>query len=62
MKTFCENLKAHATKLNSYEKKKMLPLAKKEKKSYERQKFCHICKEELGEEFNEDKGYYKVQE
>ena len=43
-------------------KKKMLPLAKKEKKSYERQKFCHICKEELGEEFNEDKGYYKVQE
>ena len=38
----------------------MLPLAKKEKNSYKKQNFCHICKEKLNEEFNEDENYLKV--
>ena len=33
----------------------MLPLTKKQIKSYNKQNFCHICKEEFNEELSEDK-------
>ena len=33
----------------------MLPVTKKEKKSYKKQKFCQICKQEFNAEFNGDK-------
>ena len=32
MKNFCVDLREHATKIINYEKKEMMPLAKKEKK------------------------------
>ena len=34
-------------KIINYEKKKMIPLTKEEKESYEKQKACHICEEEF---------------
>ena len=31
----------------SFEEKKMIPLANKKIKSYEKQKVCHICKKKV---------------
>ena len=47
MERFCKDLRKHATKIIDYEEKEMIPLADKEKKSYEEQKVCHICKKEF---------------
>ena len=47
MKKFCLNLREHATKIINYEKKKMIPLTKKEEKHYNKQKVCCICKKKL---------------
>ena len=44
MKTFCLDLKEHATKIINYEKKEMIPLTKKEEKKHNKQKVCHTCK------------------
>ena len=44
MKNFCLDLREHATKITNYEKKKMIPLTKKEEKKYNKQEVCHICK------------------
>ena len=38
MKTFCLDLREHATKIINYEKKEMIPLTKK---------FCNICKKKI---------------
>ena len=43
METFCESLREHATSIIDFEKNKMLPLTKKELKSYEDAKLCYIC-------------------
>ena len=34
-------------KVINYEKKEMIPLTDEETKSYEKQKFCYICKEKF---------------
>ena len=34
MEKFCKNLREHATKIINYEKKKMIPLTKKEEKNH----------------------------
>ena len=39
----CKKLKEPATKICNYKEKKMIPLTKKENKSYEEQDACHIC-------------------
>ena len=47
MKSFCLDLKEHATKTMNYEKKKkkeIIPLTNEEKKLYRKQKVCYICK------------------
>ena len=49
MKRFCKDLKEHATKIISYEKKKkrkkeMMPLSNKERKLHRKQIVCYICK------------------
>ena len=44
MKGFCRDLRKHATKIINYEKKKMIPLTKKEEKNHNKQKVCCICK------------------
>ena len=62
METFCANLnglKEHATKMINCEKKEILPVTSKEKISYQKQEFFHICKVEFSEEFNEDENYLK---
>ena len=40
----------------------MLLLTKKNKKSHNKQKLCHLCKEEFIKNFHEDKNYCKVQD
>ena len=42
MGRFCKDLKEHVTGIINYEKKEMIPLTSKEKKSYEKQKVCYI--------------------
>ena len=59
MKNFCKDLREHATKIISYEKKEMIPLTKKEEKKHNKQKVCHICRKELNTDDN-NKKYHKV--
>lgn len=41
-------------------KMKMLLLTRKEKKPYNNQKVCWVCKEELNEKINENESYCKL--
>ena len=43
----CKNLKERTMKIVNYEEKEMIPLTKEEKKSYQNQEACHICKEKF---------------
>ena len=58
MELFFKDLKNQALKIIIYEKKKVIPLTNDENKSYEKQKVCYICKNELcihkndGNEYN----------
>ena len=47
MKKFSEDLSIHASKIISYEKKKMMPLTTEEKIYHNKQKICYICKKEF---------------
>ena len=47
MKSFCLDLREHATKIINHEKKEMIPLTKKEGKKHNKQEVCHICKEKI---------------
>ena len=42
MKSFCKNLKKHATKIINYEKKKMIPLRDEENKSHNKQSLLYM--------------------
>ena len=55
LKKFCKNSREHATKIISYEKKKMIPLTIKEKIHYNEQEICYICKKEFNK--NDEKNY-----
>ena len=59
MKKFCKDLREHAMKIINYEKKKMVPLTKKEEICYNKQKICYICKKEFN---NNDKKQQKVKD
>ena len=61
MKKFCLNLREHATKIINYEKKKMIPLTKKEEKNHNKQKVCHICRKEFNTDDSDTK-YHKVRD
>ena len=61
MKKFCLDLREHATKIINYEKKKIIPLTKKEGKNHNRQKVCYICRKEFDTD-DSDKKYYKVKD
>ena len=58
MKKFCKDLKEHATRIINYEKKKIIPLTK-EKKNYNDQQICYICKNEFDKS---DKKHHKVRD
>ena len=59
MKKFCKDLREQATKIINYEKKKMIPLTKKEEKNHNKQKVCYISKKEFN---TDDKKHYKVKD
>ena len=59
MKIFCLNLREHATKIIDYEKKKMMPLTKKEEENHNKQKVCYICKKEFNTD-DSNKKHHKV--
>ena len=59
MKKFCQDLRIHATKIISYEKKKIISLTPEEKINYNDQKVCCICKKEFD---TIDKKNYKVRD
>ena len=59
MKMFFKNLKEHATRIISYEKKEMIPLTHKENKSYEKQNVCYICKQFSTDDDDGDKNTIK---
>ena len=47
MEKFCESLKERPVKTFNFEKKKMIPLTKKQHDSYEQRKICKIAKTEF---------------
>ena len=59
MKSFCEDLRIHATKIINYEKKKIILLTTEEKRNYNDQKVCYICEKEFD---TIDKKNYKVRD
>ena len=61
MKKFCLDLREHVTKIINYEKKKMMPLTKKEEKNHNKQKVCHKCRKEFNTD-DSDKKYHKVKD
>ena len=61
MKKFCEDLREHSTKISNYEKKEMIPLAKKEEKKHNKQEVCYICRKEFNAD-DRDKKYHKVRD
>ena len=54
MEKFCKDLREHSTKIN-YEKKKNILLTPEEKKDYDDQKVCYICKKEFDTNDNDTK-------
>ena len=61
MKTFCKDLREHATKIVNYEKKDMIPLTKEEEENHNKQIVCYICKKEFNTG-NSDKKHHKVED
>ena len=55
MKKFCLVLRKHATKIIKYEKKKVIPLTKKEEENRNKQKVCYICKKEFNTDDSDKK-------
>ena len=49
MKKFCTSLRQDTTKVLNFEKKKMLPLTKKELKLPQNATECHICQKKIFE-------------
>ena len=47
MKNFRLDLREHAIKITSYEKREMIPLTKEEKKAHRISRKCYICKKNL---------------
>ena len=59
MEKFCKDLREQATKIINYDKKKMIPLTKKEEKNHNKHEVCYICKKEFN---TDDKKHYKVKD
>ena len=47
MKKFCENLREIVLRIINYEKKKIIPLTKEERRAHRWAKICYICKKEF---------------
>ena len=53
MKTFCKDLKDHATKIIDFKKETMIPLTKEEEDNYNKENICYICKKEFNNDTTE---------
>ena len=62
MKKFCTSLREHIKNLIDLEKKKMLPLTKKELKPYQDAKVCYIYGKRFIKKFSNAKNYRKVRD
>ena len=60
MKKFCESLREHARSIIDFEKKKMLPLTRKELEPHEDAKICCINGIKFFRKLFRDKNYQKV--
>ena len=58
MKKFSKDLREHATKIISYEKKKMILLTIKEQIHYNEQEICYICKKEFNKNDEKNHSHY----
>ena len=61
MKSFCLDLREHATKIINCEKKEMIPLKRKEEKKHNKQEVCYICKKGFSTD-DSNKKYHKVRD
>ena len=55
IENFCKDLKELGAEIINFEEKEMIPLTNKGVMSYEKQKVCHICKEECCDKKNKKK-------
>ena len=62
MKKFCKALREHMEEIINYEKRKLLLLAKEEKKLYSKQKCFHIYRKEFSDYNDDDSNLYKVRD
>ena len=60
-KNFFLDLREHARKIISYEKKEIIPLTKEGKRFHNMQKVCHIYKRIFSTDYN-NKKYHKVKD
>ena len=61
-KKFCKSLIKNTKSIIDFEKKKMLPLTRKELKSHEDAKICYICRIRFFEKLFRDINYQKVRD
>ena len=61
MKSFCLDLKKHATKIIDHKKKEMTPLTKEEEYKHEKKKLCYMCRKPFSANNNNIK-YRKVKD
>ena len=62
MKKFCTSLREYATNVINFEKKKVLPLTKKELKLHQDAAACYICVKRFLKKFSNNKNYWKVRD
>ena len=61
MKKFCSPLRAHATYMISFEKKKLLSLTKEGLKLHQDSTLCYICRKNT-QKLSKDKRFHKVRD
>ena len=62
MRKFCVSLREHPKSIIDFEKKKMLPLTRKELKSHEDEKVCYICRIRFLKNRTKNINYRKVKD
>ena len=65
IKKLCEDLKTQAMEVINFKEKKMIPLTHQQQLNYEKSKYCHICKEKLYEDEDDNhksESYHKVRD
>ena len=61
MRNFCLELTKHSKEIINYEKNEMIASTKKEQKTHNKHKICHVCKKRFSTDDN-NKKYHKVRD